>query len=99
MPTDYQHDSLTFALEELGRVRATNVLIEGGGAVLGNAFDRNLVDQVECYIAPKIFGGDAKRPVMGTGLKRVQDASLWRIESTRLHGDDLHMTMRRREPI
>jgi diaminohydroxyphosphoribosylaminopyrimidine deaminase/5-amino-6-(5-phosphoribosylamino)uracil reductase len=99
MPADYQHDSLTFALEELGRARATNVLIEGGGAVLGSAFDRNLVDQVECYIAPKVFGGDAKRPVLGAGLERVQDASLWRIESTRVLGDDIHMTMRRREPI
>jgi diaminohydroxyphosphoribosylaminopyrimidine deaminase/5-amino-6-(5-phosphoribosylamino)uracil reductase len=99
IPTDYKHDSLTFALEELGRARATNVLIEGGGAVLGSAFDRDLVDQVECFVAPKIFGGDAKRPVFGIGVKRVQDADLWRIASTQIHGDDIHLTMRRREPV
>jgi diaminohydroxyphosphoribosylaminopyrimidine deaminase/5-amino-6-(5-phosphoribosylamino)uracil reductase len=99
IPTDYKHDSLTFAIEELGRARATNVLIEGGAAVLGSAFDRDLVDQVECFIAPKIFGGDAKRPVFGIGVERVQDANLWRVASTRMHCDDIQMSMRRREPL
>ena len=96
IPEGYEHDSLTFALEELGRQRATNVLIEGGGAVLGSAFDRDLIDQVECFIAPKIFGGNAKRPVLGFGVEQVQDATHWRLASSRMHGDDIHLTMRRR---
>ena len=34
----------------------TSVLIEGGGAVVGDALARKLVDKMMIYIAPKIMG-------------------------------------------
>ncbi len=67
------------------------VLIEGGGEVLGSAFDGGLVDEVAAFIAPKVIGGrDAKTPVEGFGLARV--AKAFRLENpavSRIGGDIL----------
>ncbi|MFZ4683478.1 MAG: bifunctional diaminohydroxyphosphoribosylaminopyrimidine deaminase/5-amino-6-(5-phosphoribosylamino)uracil reductase RibD, partial [Terrimicrobiaceae bacterium] len=59
--------SLRSALRELGRRGAQNVLIEGGGRTLGEAFDRGLVDEVCFYLAPILSGG----PTAATGAKGV----------------------------
>ena len=47
---------LKWVLEFLGEREVTSVLIEGGGAVVGEALARNLVDKMMIYIAPKIMG-------------------------------------------
>jgi diaminohydroxyphosphoribosylaminopyrimidine deaminase/5-amino-6-(5-phosphoribosylamino)uracil reductase len=49
--------SLRQVLADLGRQKITSVLIEGGGNVLGQAFDGRLVDKVQFYIAPLLTGG------------------------------------------
>ena len=36
----------------------TNVLVEGGGRVLGSFLDEGQVDAVDVFIAPIIEGGD-----------------------------------------
>src|SRR5262245_33043146 len=55
-------------LNELGRRRLTNVLVEGGSELLGTFFDRQLLDEAHVFIAPKLLGGDgAKSPLAGAG--------------------------------
>ena len=49
--------SLGSALRELGSREIVSVLIEGGGRVLGEAFDASLVDEVCFYMAPILVGG------------------------------------------
>ena len=44
-------------LAELGRRRMTNLLVEGGAAVLGTFFAGGLVDEIYAFTAPKILGG------------------------------------------
>jgi len=59
-------------LAELRRRRMTNVLVEGGSAVLGSLFDAGAVDEVHVFIAPCIAGGAAARtPVAGVGVERI----------------------------
>ena len=58
--------SLRGTLRELGKSGAASVLIEGGGRILGEAFDRGLVDEVCFYMAPMLTGG-ATPAVGGTG--------------------------------
>ncbi len=53
----FQGKSLTQVLGELGQRQVTSVLIEGGGQVLGEAFDRELVDEVQFYFTPLLAGG------------------------------------------
>ena len=61
-------ESFSQLLDELGRRRFTNVLIEGGGTLLGTAFDADEIDEVHAFIAPKILGGaNAIAPIMGAG--------------------------------
>ena len=50
--------SLQAALKELGRRGISSILIEGGGHTLGEAFRRELVDEVRFFIAPVIQGGN-----------------------------------------
>jgi len=92
---------LSNLLTELGRRRMTNVLIEAGSHVLGAFHDQLLIDEVHCFIAPKILGGtNAPGPVGGTGLSRIpQQADLLSPTVERL-GDDLYLHgVIRREPI
>ena len=65
--------SLRSVLRELGRREIASVLIEGGARVLGEAFDRSLVDEVYFYLAPALAGGPV--PVVGgRGAPDVQGA-------------------------
>lgn len=62
-------------LAELGRRRMTNVLVEGGGQLLGALFDMRAVDEVHVFIAPKLAGGaGAPSPVGGEGVERMAQA-------------------------
>lgn len=66
IPPGLRDRSLHFALQALGARRLTNVLVEGGSRVLGSLFEEQLVDQVDCFIAPKILGThEARHPVGG----------------------------------
>ena len=49
--------TLRKVLQELGKHGISSVLIEGGGKTLGEAFNRNLVDEIRFFIAPVIQGG------------------------------------------
>jgi diaminohydroxyphosphoribosylaminopyrimidine deaminase/5-amino-6-(5-phosphoribosylamino)uracil reductase len=61
-------------LAELGRRRLTNVLVEGGGRLLGSLLDARRIDEVHVFIAPKLVGGAAATPIAGQGISRVADA-------------------------
>jgi diaminohydroxyphosphoribosylaminopyrimidine deaminase/5-amino-6-(5-phosphoribosylamino)uracil reductase len=62
-------------LDELGRRRMTNVLVEGGSQLLGTIFNLRAVDEVHVFIAPKLAGGAAApSPIAGAGIERMADA-------------------------
>ena len=92
IPEPMLKHSLAYVLKELGTRRCTNVLLEGGGTLLGHAFDSELVDQVHCFIAPKICGGlGAVRPLGGIGVSLMSEAfQLERMDVQRL-GDDVYV--------
>jgi diaminohydroxyphosphoribosylaminopyrimidine deaminase/5-amino-6-(5-phosphoribosylamino)uracil reductase len=70
-------------LTELGLRGATNVLVEGGGRVLGAFFDAGQVDEVDIYLAPIVLGGTHDvSPVLGNGPARLADAL--RLNPTRI---------------
>ncbi len=70
--TDQTRPALTGLLHELGRRGMTNVLVEGGGRLLGSFFDQNLIDAVHVFIAPKLIGGDtAIVPIAGIGRQDI----------------------------
>ena len=76
--------SLLDVLDELGRRRLTNVLVEGGSGVLGLFHDVSEIDEVHVFIAPRLIGGaNAKMPVAGLGAEMISHGvklSDWRVE-------------------
>lgn len=71
-------DRLRFLLEEFGRRRMTNVLVEGGSRLLENFFDVYAVDEVHVFTAPKDSIGDPpaaprlrKQPLVGVEQRDV----------------------------
>lgn len=63
----YTGKSLRAVLKDLAKRGCVSVMIEGGGALLGDAFKRGLVDEACFYIAP-ILCGDKGVPVIGAAL-------------------------------
>ena len=76
-------------LAELGQRAMTNLLVEGGGRVLGSFLEAGQVDEVEAYIAPILEGGDHPRtPARGQGLLRMGDAArLQNVAYSEVDGD------------
>ncbi len=87
--TDNPKDGLNQILEELGRRQITNLLVEGGGEILGSLFDRNWIDEAHVFIAPKLVGGaGAITPISGNGLDSMQIAQqLQEVVVQNLDGD------------
>jgi diaminohydroxyphosphoribosylaminopyrimidine deaminase/5-amino-6-(5-phosphoribosylamino)uracil reductase len=70
----YKRKSLQAVLKDLGRRQITSVLLEGGGQLLGEALDAELIDKVQIYLGPMLVGG----PVVafaGRGADVTQNAS------------------------
>lgn len=79
-------------LAELGRRQMTNLLVEGGGELLGSFFDQQLIDEVHTFIAPKLIGGrEAVTPLLGNGLAQVSSHPQLRILETRHLEGDLYL--------
>lgn len=53
----YKRKSLASVLKDLGKRGIISVLIEGGGEVLGEALDNQLIDKVQIYLGPILTGG------------------------------------------
>lgn len=89
---DSREARLLQVLDELGRRRMTNILVEGGGQLLGSLFDAGQVDEAHCFIATKIFGGQsAPGPIGGTGIAAPDLAIQFRNPVRRPVGDDLYV--------
>lgn len=62
-------------MQELGRMKKTSVLIEGGGRIAASALSSGIVDKIMVFVAPKIIGGEcARTPVEGLGAASMADA-------------------------
>lgn len=87
----YRGKSLWTVLRDLGKRQITSVMIEGGGGVLGEAFDRRLVQRVHFYLAPLLCGGPAIA-VKGLGVGSNAEAATIRDATYTRLGDNLRLT-------
>jgi diaminohydroxyphosphoribosylaminopyrimidine deaminase/5-amino-6-(5-phosphoribosylamino)uracil reductase len=76
-------------LVELGRRRMTNVLVEGGAAVLGSFLDAGAIDEVHVFLAPLLAGGAAAlTPIGGRGVEKIAQAlTLVECRTDMINGD------------
>ena len=86
----FEGKSLREVLQDLGRRGIEQVLIEGGGRTLGEAFDEGLVDHIVFYVAPVLIGGETPS-VGGSGVENNERAiRLINPTYTRI-GDDIRI--------
>ena len=82
--------NLRDALKKLAQLQISNIIVEGGGTLIGSLFDERLVDKILFFISPKIIGGkDAVSSVMGSGVKRIDQAIKLCDLKIRRFGEDL----------
>jgi diaminohydroxyphosphoribosylaminopyrimidine deaminase/5-amino-6-(5-phosphoribosylamino)uracil reductase len=86
----YTGQSLRAVLKDLARRQVTSVLIEGGGQVLGEAFDRRLVDEVHFYMAPILCGGPTV--IGGRGADSTAESIVLADPQYERLGDDIHVS-------
>ena len=89
---DDQAQRLHFLLDELGRRRMTNILVEGGAQLLGSLFDAQEIDEAHVFIAPKIVGGQgAPSPIAGDGIAEMAQAVQLSDPQCELVGSDIYL--------
>ena len=75
LPQREGHVDLAALMDRLGAENIDSVLLEGGGTLSWSALEQGLVQKVQAYIAPKLFGGGAsKSPVEGLGVATPDQA-------------------------
>jgi diaminohydroxyphosphoribosylaminopyrimidine deaminase/5-amino-6-(5-phosphoribosylamino)uracil reductase len=75
----------------------TNVLVEGGGEVLGTLLDMRQIDEVHAFVAPKLIGGrDAVTPMEAVGVERIADALGFGDLTVQTLGEDVYIHVARR---
>ena len=91
LPCRAGHVDLDALMERLGAEEIDSVLLEGGGTLNWSALESGIVERVQTYISPKLFGGaEAKSPVAGTGVELpAQSVQLQNTTITRLGPDFL----------
>ncbi len=92
-------ERLVFLLAELARRGITDLMLEGGGELLGSFLDARMIDEVHVFLAPKLIGGrEAVSAITGRGLAEMWDA--YRIESPlcQVIAPDIYISGRVRYP-
>ena len=85
----FEGKPLKAVLRELGKRQVTSVLIEGGGTLLGEAFDQRLVDEVHFFLAPLFCGGPDV--IGGRGAGASEESILLKETRYERIGDDIHV--------
>ncbi|MCR4601620.1 MAG: bifunctional diaminohydroxyphosphoribosylaminopyrimidine deaminase/5-amino-6-(5-phosphoribosylamino)uracil reductase RibD [Clostridia bacterium] len=89
-PDSHGHADVAQIIRKLGEMGIDSVLIEGGAELAYSAFMAGIVDKVQVYVAPKIIGGkDAKSPVGGKGIPKMDDALMLGTPKITMIGDDV----------
>ena len=95
LPESNGHVDLSALMEALGEKNISGVLTEGGAGINYGMFKAGLVDEVNVFVAPKVFGGaGARSPVEGEGVSMPDEAFGLEFVSSRVIGDDVLLTYR-----
>ncbi len=86
------------ALDQLGALGVTSLLLEGGPKLAGAFLDAGEVDEVRLFVAPLLLGGRAARvPLESEGVELISDALRALTLDCERIGEDLLLRARIRE--
>ncbi|MDE5872992.1 MAG: bifunctional diaminohydroxyphosphoribosylaminopyrimidine deaminase/5-amino-6-(5-phosphoribosylamino)uracil reductase RibD [Lachnospiraceae bacterium] len=82
---------------KLGEKGIDGILLEGGGTLNYSALTAGIVNELNVYIAPKIFGGaSALSPVEGMGVESPDEAKKFILKRTEQIGEDILLVYKSR---
>ena len=93
-PQERRSDKLHQLLKRLGERQMTNLLVEGGGEVLGSFFDSELINEVHTFIAPVLIGGVGVSPLGGSGAESMKSVIRLEHYQTEQIDDDWYISGR-----
>ncbi len=73
----------------LGDREIDSVLLEGGGTLNASALEAGIVDEVDCFVAPQIFGASPHTPVSGSGVATPSGSAKFTTVDVRRFGNDV----------
>jgi diaminohydroxyphosphoribosylaminopyrimidine deaminase/5-amino-6-(5-phosphoribosylamino)uracil reductase len=86
------------ALDQLGAMGVSSVLLEGGPHLAGAFLDAGEIDEIRLFLAPLLLGGSAARdPLEGKGVERISEALRALTFEYERVGEDLLISARLRE--
>jgi diaminohydroxyphosphoribosylaminopyrimidine deaminase/5-amino-6-(5-phosphoribosylamino)uracil reductase len=86
------------ALDQLGGMGISSVLLEGGPHLAGAFLDAGEIDELRLFLAPLLLGGSAARdPLEGEGVERIAEALRALTMSCEGIGEDILISARLRE--
>jgi diaminohydroxyphosphoribosylaminopyrimidine deaminase/5-amino-6-(5-phosphoribosylamino)uracil reductase len=68
------------------------ILLESGAKLCGAFIEQNLVNEIICYQAPKLIGGDGKNLLEMPGITKLKEAKALSISDIRMVGEDIRIT-------
>lgn len=69
------HINLNSLMQKLSQEKIDSILLEGGSTLNWSALENGIVNKIQAYIAPKLFGGtNSKTPVGGLGVENPSDS-------------------------
>lgn len=84
------HTNLKELMKQLAEKNIDSILLEGGGMLNWSALQSGSVNKVQCYIAPKLFGGElAKSPIAGDGVDSPDNAFFLKNSKVMQLGEDI----------
>jgi diaminohydroxyphosphoribosylaminopyrimidine deaminase / 5-amino-6-(5-phosphoribosylamino)uracil reductase len=86
------------ALDQLGALEVTSILLEGGPHLAGAFLDAGEIDEIRLFLAPLVLGGrSALATLEGEGVETIADAVQALTLDCESVGDDLLVSARLRE--
>ena len=77
-------------MEKLGEQKIDSILLEGGATLNQSALQSQIVQRIQVYIAPKIFGGSGRyTPVRGNSVTNPDHAYQLQSKEIKQFGEDL----------
>ena len=77
-------------MQKLGELKIDGILLEGGGTLNHSALQAGIVNHIQAYIAPKIFGGSGSyTPVKGKGADSPDNAFICSNMEFKMLGEDI----------
>ena len=92
-PDENHQIDLKKLMRYLGEEGIDSILLEGGGTLNDSALRAGIVQEVQAFIAPKLFGGmNSKTPVEGIGVRFPSEAVKLKCTDICQIGEDIRIT-------